>query len=378
MLNSYGALHTILYFMTCDPNEAKQPDPRPTMPLDYFGSGLNRILSRTGWGSTASWFTYKCSWNETDHNHNDANQVELYRKGEWLTKGRTGYGGNIGASDFQNTLAIENPGTPGNWIRDTEMAHGSQYGYNQNADVKTLHSFGNGYVYAQGNATDLYNLANINAVDVSHASRSVLWIKPNIMVVYDRASTSTAGRYKKLYWQTPAVATINGSLATVTTVGGQKLYVRCVLPAGASVTAQDVPTSNSGPEAGETAVYEPMTARILIEDLTKPKNVRYLTVLQGADAGTNAAGTGAIVSDSGIAMDGTRVGSSAVLFGRNLAPMITTTSFVVPSTTTKTYVTGLKPGTGYTVTTTVEAAGIRVTVTVGGSTTADAGGVIVF
>ncbi|MEO6323910.1 MAG: hypothetical protein ABIT01_04955, partial [Thermoanaerobaculia bacterium] len=100
--------NSILYFMLFDPSAAQAADPRPQLPLTHFAPGLGRLLSRTSWTPSASWFTYKLSFNSVDHQFGDGNQFELYRKGEWLTKERTGYDLEYGGSQNHNTIAILN------------------------------------------------------------------------------------------------------------------------------------------------------------------------------------------------------------------------------------------------------------------------------
>jgi hypothetical protein len=376
-MNNYGPMLPILYFMVCDPSEPKATDPRPNMPIDFFGTGLNRILSRTDWTPNASWFAFKCGWNSTDHNSEDGNKIEFYRKGEWLFKDRTGYGFNVGLSEFKNTLAIENP-SPINSFWGLQGKRGSQLSYNVDGSPTTTHSFNADYVYVNGVATSLYNNSYAKATDVTHASRSVLWLKPDILVVFDRATTATASRFKRFFLNTSTLATVNGKVATMTTPNGQHLFVKSILPAGSVITAQNLPPNVNGPDANETAQGEFMLNRIMIEDPAKPKDVRFLTVLQGADAGATPISTSLITSTQGATLQGTTVGNVVVMFYKNSSALKTTSTFTIPTGTTKTYVTGLVPSTNYTVTQTPVAGGTQITISIGGGLTSDAGGVLVF
>ena len=51
---------------------------------------------------------------------------------------------------------------------------------------------------------DLYNSSFNKATDVQHASRSIVWLKPDYVIIYDRATTATAGRFKHFYLQLPS------------------------------------------------------------------------------------------------------------------------------------------------------------------------------
>src|SRR5438270_278772 len=77
--------------------------------------GMGRMLARTGWDPNATWFTYLLKWNQIDHQLADGNQFEFYRRGEWLTKERTGYDGShfdagcgTASTEYHNTLALQN------------------------------------------------------------------------------------------------------------------------------------------------------------------------------------------------------------------------------------------------------------------------------
>jgi hypothetical protein len=120
-----------------------------------------------------------------------------------------------------------------------------------------------------------------------------------------------------------------------------------------------------------------MFNRLMIEDPAKPKSVRFLNVLQGADSGGAPLATSLVTSDSGVAMQGAVAGTFAVMFTNSIVPMSTTTSFVIPSGVTKLYVTGLSVNGHYTVTQSAVAGGTRFTIATGGSSVADAGGVLV-
>ena len=375
-MNSYGSLLPIFSFMVFDPTKPAPTDPRPTMLTEFFGSGLNRILARTDWSTSASWFTYKCSWNSTDHNHQDGNMVEFYRKGEWLTKGRAGYGLHVGAPEFENSVSIQNPSTTTNWVWALQSTLGSQYGYSPAGDPTVVHSSGNGYVYAQGDATNLYNCPTIQATDVKHASRSVVWLKPDYAVIYDRADTGQANRFKRFWLNTPTQAQVSGHTATMKTQSGQQLFVQNVLPASALMTSEFVPVNYNGPDGGETAQYEPMTSRIKVEDPSNPASIRFLNVLQGADKGASAVPATALASIAGDAFDGVAVGTNAVFFRKSLAGASTGTTLTVPTGITALYITGLTPNGSYTVITTTTPTGKQIQITTGGTTTADQAGVI--
>lgn len=373
-IGNSSILSSIMYFLATDPTVASPASPYATTPTDYYAPGLGIALSRSSWSSKASWFTYRLSWNSIDHQDGDGNSINFYRGKEWLTKNGNGYGFNVNSSDYQNTLSIENPAATNVWFWAVNSAHGSQYMYDPVADPPApTYSFAPAYTFVQGDATSLYNVAPLPAMDVLHASRSAFYLKPDIVVIYDRAASATPGRYKRFFLNTSAQAVIEGRTATVTTPGGQKFYVDALLPLNATLTA-----TPWEPLDGEPAQYEVMKYRIGSEDVSRPSDVRFLNVLQGADVLGVKAATARIASESGTPFDGAIVGDKAIFFKNDITTDFNGVSFTTPLTVLKRYVTGLAPYGKYSVTGKKTAAGRKYVVTPGGSYIADSGGVLQF
>jgi len=366
----------ILYFMLFDPDAAPPADPRPSRPATFYAPGLGRILARTGWGTDATWFTYSLGWLTVDHQHADGNQFEFYRRGEWLTKERTGYGmygDHVQTSDYHNTLALENDEPSHSDPSDYRYFHwqrGSQWLYEPVADGQILaHSFGQGFVYALGDATGLYNSDYEAVNDITHASRSVVWLQPDHIVVYDRAASQTAGRFKRFWLNLPAQAVISGNRATVTAASGQQLFVTTLLPSDAVITSTLA-------ENTEEAEEEPMKFRLRVEAPGGPQDVRFLHVLQGADSGATADSMTLVQSSSGTSFAGALVSDTAILFPVDLDAPFTGLTYTVPASTTAHLITGLTPSSSYDVVTQTAGSDVQVTINSGTTYQADSGGVL--
>jgi hypothetical protein len=308
----------------------------------------------------------------------------MWRKGEWLVKERTGYANDlwVPTPEYHNTLAIQNKVASGvdkphslQWFESATWERGGQFSLGTNAgDPVVRTSLGPGWVYAEGDATNLYNrpsaLPGEEAIDVTHGSRSIAWLKPDAIVVYDRAATRSDKRFKRFYLVTAADAEVKGKLAVFTTPGGQKLYVQTLLPAGAVLTATKVDTFNL------VAQGEPSRSKLLVEDPAGPREVRFLHVLQGADAGVAPAAVSPVQSSAGTPFAGAVVGALAAVFPVDLAAPFTRVTYSVPASTTAQIVGGLHPGGGYDVSFKTAGSAIEVTVTSGSAYRADEGGVI--
>ncbi|HEY1011758.1 MAG TPA: hypothetical protein VGE07_03580 [Herpetosiphonaceae bacterium] len=374
-----SALEAIFYFLLFDPTAPPPADPRPGQPLDFVAPGLGRIMARTGWDDDATIFGYALGWNSTDHQSANGNHIELYRKGEWLLKQRTGYDLDYLASDNHNTLAIQNDppqhNSPGDW-RNMIWQRGSQWHQGLGGDGRIVaQSLQPGYAYASGDATELYNAPDEGSDAVTHASRSVIWLKPDVIVLYDRAATASAGYFKRFWLNLPALPAVSGRQALMTTAGGQRLAINTLLPAN----AQPVATLAADEQSGGAANGEPMQAKLMVQAPGNPADARCLHVLPAGDAGAPAAAVQLIQTSAGTPFAGAAVGAQAVLFPVALQAPVASLTYVAPAGVQQHFVAGLAPGGAYDVIVTATNKTSRtITVRPGAAFTADSGGVLVF
>lgn len=386
---SYGVQNSVLYFLLLDPQQPPAADPRPGYSNQFLDSGNGRLLARTDWTPSASMFTFRSSWESINHQDGDAGQFEIFRKGEWLTKELSNYdnNGNGQSSMWHNGLALQNwcaNGKPQNlnFFEAPYWPNGSQWNNGVSAgDPVTIASFGSGYAYAQTDMTKLYNRPSVwtpanAALDIQHASRSILWLTTDHVVVYDRAASLHNG-FKRFNLNLPTVPLIDSvnQLAMMTSPAGQHLFVQTILPTSASIKYV--------PEAGtisNIAQLETMTGRLVIEDPAQPTTTRFLHVLEGTDGVVSSPNPSSLVqSTAGTAFDGAVIVDTAVFFATDITIPFQGTTVVVPSSVANVFVTGLQPGTSYGVTASNVPGGIQVQVSTGGQTaTADAAGVLLF
>ncbi|MEA2598747.1 MAG: hypothetical protein QOF01_5216, partial [Thermomicrobiales bacterium] len=252
--------------------------------------------------------------------------------------------------------------------------HGSQWlygGADGDGRIVAL-SITPSYVYALGDATDLYNSTYETSTDILHASRSIVWLAPDVIVVYDRATSKTDGRFKRFWLQLPAVPEVDGNRAVVTTATGQQLVVTTLLPANAAITPGPL-DPDEPPD--EPANGEPMVSWLRVEAPGGPADVRFLHVLQGVDAGAAADAAVLFESDDG-AFAGAVVGTTAVLFPVEVGADVGELTYEVPADTTAHLITGLAPGGRYDATIESDGGVVRVSVAPGTSVLADDGGVL--
>ena len=370
-------LASIFYYLLLDPKAKPSPDPHALYPLIHFSAGLGRFLQRTSWAADATWFSYKLGWTTLDHQHADGNMFELWRKGEWLTKERTGYGDDAACTDQKNGIALQN-GKPAHsdGYRGAEWKRGSQWTYVTNGDGKILASrWGADFTYFLGDATPLYNSKDEGSEDILHASRSIVWIVPDRIITYDRAASKTAGRFKRFWMQLPSPGTVANGLMTMKSAGGQNLFVRTLLPSPATVAVEKAESLDDD-NGKQPAQLDPIKYRLRVEAPGSPKTVRWLHVIQGADGKDRADGAALVASTAGTPYQGASFNDTVVLFPVDIGKFASVT-YTAPGSTKAHLVTGLTPGAGYKSILQKTGDVTVVTITTGGDQKADSGGVLV-
>jgi hypothetical protein len=287
-------VYPILYFLLFPPDAPPPSDPRPALPSSYYAPGVRRLLARSDWSEQASWITYSLTWNTVDHQSANGNSVEFYRRGEWLTQIRPGYDLDYLASDNQNTLLIQNtPPEYDDW-RWMLYEKGSQWLYIPSGDpLPPLIQETDQSISIYGDATNLYNSDYAGSTDVLQATRSVVWLKPDILVIYDQARTQNPG-FKHFVLNLPATGTLENQQAHIITPGGQDFWILNLLPNEISASIVELGNEVSDDPANGNV----MTHRYLAEAVGDPTEARFLHVLIGADAGAALPEVTLLSSDS--------------------------------------------------------------------------------
>lgn len=333
---------SIMHFLITDPDAPPPRDPRSSLPLAHHGVGLGWVLARTGWDANASFFGGHGSWAHIDHQHGDGGDFFLYRKGEFLTKERAGWGTHFEQTDLHNALAIQNAKpSRSDERRDMVHARGSQWVLSPSGDPRTLAvRTAKDLVHAAWDLTPLYNSSYEEVEDVEHASRSLTWLPPDVVVVVDRGRSKVDGRFQRVFFQLPQPAQIAGQVASARTPKGQALRIEALLPAGAKLTTAAV--KETDPERTSPPA-EPMKAFLQVE-APGGRQHTFVHVLTGSDGAAKPAPSRLLTVDGGFV--GVEAGPVAVLAPKD-APVADPGSLAWTTTATRTVVTGLTKGSRY-------------------------------
>ncbi|HTI70465.1 MAG TPA: Calx-beta domain-containing protein [Candidatus Limnocylindria bacterium] len=376
------AIYTFLIFDTSAPIAV---DPRPALQAKtYFsshtvnGKEMGKLFARTGSSPTDTYFYTHLDWVGIDHIRGDSLTFGLWKNGLWLTKPMTGYGVIQGCSDYRNSLSLQN-GVPTSTPvgEDICAQHGSQWNYSSLGDPEYLaRSFGQNFLYVNMDGTPLYQHRQQTQLrEVTHASRRMVWLKPDVLVIHDVARSKQSGYFKRVFINTPEVPQIAGNVAHASAkedgVSKAELFVTQLLPAGATMQTTDI-------ASGQPSGGEDMQARLYTEAPGAPQSANFLHVVQGANAGVaTPIFTQLVASSSGADFEGTVVGTAVVLFRKDPLGVGDGFAYTVPATVTQHYLTGLAKSAGFDVNLSTQNGQTTVTVTPGGTQFyTDSGGVL--
>lgn len=375
----------LFYYILFAPEAPAPQDPRPALPTFHAAHGMNSVSSRTGWTPGAAWLSYMLPWNDVDHQQGTGNMIQLWHGGEWITKERSGYGYSASLSSYKNTLSIEND-APGGTLDFVALAHqhGSQPAYVAAGDPTLIaYSDAPGFTYVSGDATNLYNADyRFTSGDVLEARRSVLWLKPGTVVLYDRARTATPGRFKRFWLSFTAQPSVQGARAALTTPGGQSVALDTLLPLGAApqVDTEKPLYDPASPGSDQTATGEPARWRIRVDAPGDPGVAVFLHALQVREGGSALPVPVRVSSDVAPEFQGAVLGDTLVLFAADIRLRPTTVAYHAPPSASRHHVTGIDPDHAYQVTVTPDGAQWAVSVAPSpqGAFLPDAGGVLSF
>jgi hypothetical protein len=376
----------IYLFLLLDPtatansptNPSGDVDPRPQYPTEFYAAGHHEMAARTRWSADASWLVTHCAWLGIDHEHGACGQTEFYRKGRWLSKAHSTYNSVVGAmvmfSNSGITIGNPNPSQANDPFYGQVAARGAQY-EERGAEEFTpspLLSSGSNFVYEYFDQTYPHNNHreyHSPTSDVLHASRSLLWLKPDILVYYDQGLSRSQGMFKRDSFNFTAEPAIAGNVATVVDAGSkQNVYLTTVLPTADHFSSMACAYgSNVGDCTGSDVSKGGDESAFLyqVTDTSVPLAAHFLSVLEGTDKGGARTSVG-LVQGGGTALDGVILGNTAVLFRRTTTSSETefvSSNYSVPMTVAQHYVAGLAPYTTFGVEARVSGGKVDVSVT---------------
>jgi hypothetical protein len=187
----------------------------------YFASGNGQLYARSGWDEGATWLNFIAGPYTESHAHQDQGSFMIY-KGGWLA-----YDGVVASTsgltqepEAHSLLRFTNGGTT------VPMREPS-------TSTMSAVARGPGWMHAAGDLTPSFG----GNAAVTQWQRELVYIEPNVVVVYDRAESGTGTQQ---IWQvvSPASFTVNGETASVSASGHSLSVQRILPPSGVTATSR--------------------------------------------------------------------------------------------------------------------------------------------
>jgi hypothetical protein len=197
MENRFMAVYDFLYA-----NDKVTATPLDGLATAYHAPGIGQLYARSAWTKDATWINLIAGPYDQSHAHQDQGSLMIY-KGGWLAFDANveSHSGLRQEVDAHSLVRIVNNGN----------SVGQRSG--TSSPLVALHK-GTKYLHAAADITPAYK----GASSVTKIERELVYIEPDVVVVYDRVN-SKAGTSQIWQLVTPVQPTINGAQATITSKG---------------------------------------------------------------------------------------------------------------------------------------------------------------
>lgn len=247
-------------------NDGVAEQPLSGMATDYYASGIGHIYSRSSWDDRdATWFNFNAGAYTESHAHQDQGAFMIY-KGGWLA----------GDGVFGSSNGIIQDTTSHSLVRVNSGSTVVKQQVNTTSTLVALHR-GDDWIHAASDTTAAYGSSGA----VSKMQRELVYLKPNVVVVYDRVTTGS-GTTQTWQLATSIAPSISGLSATIS--GAHQLEVQRLAPASGSSTVTNM--------AGQPANGGNYVSGYRLDTPVAGGDVRYLHVLSldGSVASATASG----------------------------------------------------------------------------------------
>jgi len=224
----YTAINDYLYS-----NDQISAGSLDSLPTHYYAETVGHVFSRSDWTKTASYFSASVGPYHEVHDHRDKNSF-LFFKDEWLA-----YDQNINTHS-----GIYQKESVHNMVRLDNLDKADPYqGMIWKAPDPVVHAVVDTpeYTYVSADTAPLYEDRKTKVNLVEKYKRDMIYLKPNVLVVYDQIATTAGHRITKTWQlQSPFAPQYTKGNNTAMFQGGvSTMKLTTLLPAMPSFTTLD-------------------------------------------------------------------------------------------------------------------------------------------
>jgi hypothetical protein len=283
--------------------------PTDVYPL-YRAAGTGNLYMRSGWTKDATWAHFMCGRYDEDHAHQDQGSFLIYKRG-WLAYDQVinSRSGIVQTTTVHNLVRVDQ-GTTTITQKVNAKADSTMLALQDEAD----------WTYIAADMTPVYE----GRAAVAKMQREMVWLKPDVFIVFDRVDTSGSGNTRVWQLQSPVSPSITGRTAAVN-ASGSTLTVYAILPATSTLKVVDWKSADSDmrdgfrfeevDSAGTSSLFlnvmalDGAVATAVADDITGQHGVKL--TLKNGDTATVRFGD----STPGATVDWTRAGGTVVTSG---------------------------------------------------------------
>jgi len=206
----------------------------------YYAESVGHIFSRSDWTKEASYFSASIGPYFEVHDHRDKNSF-LFYKNEWLAYDHNvnTHSGTNFREDMHNMVRFDNLDSDPTYL-------GMIWG----APSPVVHAVEDNseYTYVSADTAPLYEDRKTKVNLVEKYKRDMVYIKPDVLIVYDQLTTAEGTNIKKTWQlQSPIIPQYSGGANTAFFQGNtSSMKVTTLLPIAPSYFTHAYPESESG------------------------------------------------------------------------------------------------------------------------------------
>ncbi|HEY5923286.1 MAG TPA: alginate lyase family protein [Kofleriaceae bacterium] len=205
------------------PNTGVTAQPLAGLGTSYYASGIGHVYSRSGWDTSATWVNLIGGAFTQSHAHQDQGSLMIYKDG-WLAYDAVinSQNGIIQETSSHSLVRINNAAGP------IKQAVGTT------SQTVALHA-GADWLHAAVDVTAAYK----GNAAIGKVQREMVYLQPNVVVVYDRVATAP-GTTQTWQLASPIAAAVSGATATIS--GAHSLKVERLAPVSATSAVTSLAT----------------------------------------------------------------------------------------------------------------------------------------
>jgi hypothetical protein len=297
------------------------------LPMEDLATGTGQLFARSDWSNNPVFGSFFMgNFLQADHQQFTPGQFQIQRGPDDLLINANAPGGNQGFSNstYGNTIVVDDNGdgaqtfrfqmgvwygAPGIVVNSYESDQAGTY--SSLAPDGTVVDGGTGnpnanYVYMSGDFKAAYSRPDDpgGGGSVSALTRQVVYLRPNLFLVYDHVTTIKDTYTKELQWNFLNPPTVSGN-SFVETVGNSNLYGQMYSQVPIATTVSTVNIANVDIQEMDT------------ENTNPTATVNYVTTFQATALATTKPTFNQHIVSADQQLEGAQLGNNVVLFGVN-------------------------------------------------------------